>query len=263
MRNPEKLRAQMIENAAEINRLRQRMLAAERTSPATEQSQQQWRSALEELRSRYSYLCIPGGWDNEFEQRLKSGDRGTVESALCFLEVRPYFFRSGYMWNDLFRKCRRVPMNGEQAARFAEVLKRHAQWKAARDLKSEHGAEVRNELSSLLHRFDRLFPVHFRDSDLDGVITVGDLHVLLCGALKIEPQDSPDARNGRVRKPFSPGRKVRDLWFELLRSESHNPNTWNSADIWATLIATIRDEYKLNDSLKIGRDTTFEELRHE
>ena len=154
-------------------------------------------------------------------------------------------------------------MNDEQASRFAELLKRHAKWKATRDLKSEHGAKVRNELSSLLHRFDRLFPVHFHDSDLDGVVKVGNLYSLLCGALKIEPQASPEARNGKVRKPFSPGRKVRNLWFELLRSESHNPSTWNSADIWATLIATVRDEYNLSDLLQIGRDTSFEELRHE
>jgi hypothetical protein len=253
----EDLRAQMIENAAEINRLHRRVHETFSGQSNVADPHEEWSRACREFHERYSSLCIPGGWDTGFMERLKAGEYDTVEAALCFLEVRPYFFRSGYMWKDLLRKCKRVPMNEEQASRFITLLERHSEWKANRDAKTKRGLRVRNNLSTLFLRFERLFPVYLRDSELDGIRTVGDLYGALCRELKLEPLKKPEAHDGKTRGPYSPGKFMRFPSLELHKSEAHRLSNWDAADVWATLVATIRDVYGVGEELVIGAQTVL------
>ncbi len=255
MLKSEKLRAQMVENAAEINRLHLRIHETLSRQSEGADFYQEWSRACQEFHERYGQLCVPGGWDGGFMDRLQAGEFHTVEVALCFLEVRPYFFRSGYMWKDLLRKCKRVPMNAEQASRFIALLERYSEWKENRAAKERRGLVVRNHLSTLFLRFDRLFPISFRDSDLDGVNTVGDLYRAVCLALKIEPLEKPEAATGKARRPYSPGRLARFPSLELHKSEYHRKRSWNAADVWATLVATIREVYTLGERIPIEAKT--------
>jgi hypothetical protein len=125
----EDLRTRLIENAAEINRLHSHVHEAFKLRTKNEESQQEWSRACQEFRARYEQLCLPGGWDSGFYGRILAGDIETIEVALCFLEVRPYFFRSGYHWKAILQKCKRAPMVGEQAERFAILLVKHDAWK--------------------------------------------------------------------------------------------------------------------------------------
>jgi hypothetical protein len=250
----DRLRAQMIENGAEINRLHRRIHETLLKRSESDDFYREWSAACQEFHERYSQLCMPGGWDSGFVDRLKAGEHHTVEEALCFLEVRPYFFRSGYIWKDLLRKCKRVPMNEEQASRFIALLERYSEWKVTREAKAKRGARVRSNLSDLLVQFERLFPFSLQDSELDGVNTVGDLYGALCRALKIDALKEPENANGIARKPYSPGRFVRPPIFELHKSNLHNRSSWNPADVWATLAATIRRVYSLGEEFLIGAE---------
>src|SRR5208337_5065008 len=154
----DKLREQMIENAAEVNRLHSLIHETYSRRSGGVESYQEWSRTCQEFHERYGQLCVPGGWDSGFMDRLKAGDHDTVEAALCFLEVRPYFFRSGYMWKDLLRKCKRMPMNEEQSSRFLALLERYSEWIVSREAKAKRGMQVRNGLSTLFVRFERLFP---------------------------------------------------------------------------------------------------------
>lgn len=253
----DKLRAQMIENAAEINRLHRRVHETFSGRSDAADAREEWSRACQEFHHRYTQLCMPGGWDSGFMDRLKAGEYHTVEAALCFLEVRPFFFRSGYMWNDLLRKCKRVPMDEEQASRFIALLERHSEWKANRDARTKRGLKVRNNLSALFLRFDRLFPVYFRDSELDGIDTIGKLYCALCHKLELEPLKNPEVHDGKARKPYSPGRFVRFPSIELHKSEAHRRSSWSAADVWATLAATIREVYALGEEFFIRTETAL------
>jgi hypothetical protein len=175
--------------------------------------------------------------------RIVAGDPATIEVALCFLEVRPYFFRSGYHWKTILQRCKRAPMSGEQADRFAALLTKYTEWRKLRRLSSERGRAVQNELWPLLHRFYDLFPAHLSDGMFDGLITVGDLYVLLCKAFKVEPLSDPGKYNGTARKPFSTTlpKTVAARW-------EWRTSSWRPEDIWATLVATITDVYQLDES---------------
>ena len=107
----------MIENAAEINRLHRRIHETVKRRGESDELGQEWSQACEEFHAKYDKLCIPGGWDEGFLDRIVAGDLATIEIALCFLEVRPYFFRSGYHWKTILQKCKQTPLSGEQAER--------------------------------------------------------------------------------------------------------------------------------------------------
>lgn len=135
----ERLRAKMLENAAEISRLHRRIHETVKRRADSEKLQQEWSRSCQEFHANYGKLCIPGGWDDGFLDRILAGDPSTIEIALCFLEVRPYFFRSGYHWKTILQKCKRAPMSGEQAERFAQLLDKYAQWKMLRKHRGTRG----------------------------------------------------------------------------------------------------------------------------
>jgi hypothetical protein len=261
MSERERLRLRMVENTAEINRLHGRIHETFRKREDGESFRKEWSDACEEFHERYGQLCLPGGWDAGFKERLKSGDTGTVEVALCFLEVRPFFFRSGYMWKDLLQKCKGIPMSTEQAERFSTLLKKFEEYKLARDHKARRGAKVRNDLSGLLRQFDRQFPIVFQDTDLDGIETVGKLFEIICPKLRLEAISMPERSHGKAREPFSPERKRGIRSLAVFLSETHNRGTWNAPDVWATLVACVRAAYGLDDSTPIGPNTEFRELK--
>jgi hypothetical protein len=238
----------MIENAAEMNRLFSRIRETFKRRSEGQEAHQAWRRACEEMHARYSELCLPGGWYSDFYDRLKEGDHNTIEVALCFLEVRPYFFRSGYHWKAILQKCKRAPMSSEQSERFKNILDKYAEWKTKRALSSKRGAAVRQDLGPLLLRFHNLFPVTFPDFEFDGVTTVRDLYKLLCTALKVEPQGDPDNGEGTVRLPC---RKIPQADMSAWAREycAWRDAVWTSEDVWATLVSNIAEAYEIDASL--------------
>ena len=63
---------------------------------------------------------------------MLEGDQHTIEAAHCFLELRPYFFRSGYMRKELLRKINRGPLSLKQLARLQVAQERQAERNAKR-----------------------------------------------------------------------------------------------------------------------------------
>jgi len=115
-------------NAAEIVRLHSRIHEAVRNRNESAKKRLEWEQTCAELHRRYSNLAFPGGYAGALE-RITSGDPNTMETAICFLECRPYFFRSGYMFKDILRRCRRAPLSPQQAARLQTIEVKLADWK--------------------------------------------------------------------------------------------------------------------------------------
>ena len=79
--------------------------------------------ACEEFHSRYDSLAFPGGYEAGL-QKISEGDASTLDAALNFLEVQPYFFRSQYMRTKLIRLLKKANLTKPQETRFNNVLKR-------------------------------------------------------------------------------------------------------------------------------------------
>lgn len=124
----EALKRQILANGREIERLRARIDETFRTRDASRAARDAWTVACKEFHSRYNELAFPGGYEGA-EGRILAGDPYTVEAALCFLELRPYFFRSGYMYQSLLRKMKRAAVTKQQSERMEVVLSRVEEWK--------------------------------------------------------------------------------------------------------------------------------------
>jgi dephospho-CoA kinase len=248
------LRATLIENAAEINRLHRRIHETVKRRSESEALRQEWLEACQEFHARYAELCIPGGLHPAFYERLLAGDPATIEGALCFLEVRPYFFRSGYHWKTILQKCKRAPMSAEQSERFARLVERYTEWKRLRSLSSQRGAAVRRDLHPLLLRFYEFFPVKLSDGKLDALVTVGDLYNALCTALKLEPHRQPENQKGVAREPQRASPQV-DASLQAREYIAWRHYAWTPEDVWATLVSPIVEVYQLDASFVIAPET--------
>jgi hypothetical protein len=83
------------------------------------------------MHERYDLLAFPGGYSTA-KERIAAGDADAIEAALCFVEVRPYFFRSGYMFKDLLRRLRHAKLSASQGDRLAVVLLAYEAWRATK-----------------------------------------------------------------------------------------------------------------------------------
>ncbi len=116
-------------NADEINRLRLAIREAAGARWRGPEEMQRHAAACAEYNQRYEQLAFPGGYANALRQ-LAEHDPNTLDVVLTFLEVRPYFFRSGYMWKTLLKRAQRVPMGTKQHARLQKILDDYAAYRA-------------------------------------------------------------------------------------------------------------------------------------
>src|SRR4051812_639741 len=122
------MKDQILRNAEEINRLHNRVHCTFREKNTNEDTKREWQQACKEFQEQYPKLAFPGGVDDAYE-RILSGELEAVEAALIFLECRPYFFRSGYMFTKLLRKLKNAPLTNEQRSRFELVLEKYNEYR--------------------------------------------------------------------------------------------------------------------------------------
>ena len=121
-------------NAKIINQLKQRIDETLKHRDENDQRRKEWMAACADFHSQYDALAFPGGLSGAYE-RIIEGDPKAVEAAICFLECRPYFFRSGYMFKDILRKAKRAPLKSDQKERLDAVLLAYAKYRESRSPK--------------------------------------------------------------------------------------------------------------------------------
>lgn len=119
-------------NADEINRLQQLIRETAALRWRGPEERQRHADACAEFHQRYPQLVFPGGYDHALQQ-LARHEPNIVDLVLTFLEVRPYFFRSGYMWKTLYKRVQRVPMGAKQQARMQKIVAAYSAYRASRD----------------------------------------------------------------------------------------------------------------------------------
>jgi hypothetical protein len=120
--------AEFLARAAEIRRLHARIHETFRTR-SSRAGENAWKAACADFHARYHSLACPPGW-NEIVRGLDDGDGGAIDWALSFVEIRPYFFRSGYMYRDLVRRLKRAALDDARRARWDAFHDRYRRWRA-------------------------------------------------------------------------------------------------------------------------------------
>ena len=124
----DRLKQTILENASRIARLHSRIHKTLVDRGESPEKRRDWEQACAEFHARYDELAFPNGYGGALE-RISSGDPKAMEAAICFLECRPYFFRSGYMFKDILRRCRRAPLSPGQTARLKTIEEKLAEWR--------------------------------------------------------------------------------------------------------------------------------------
>ena len=123
-------------NAAEIKTLHGRIHQTLRHRYKSSEQTERWETACKEFHARYDKLAFPGGYSIA-KARIASGDADAIETALCFVELRPYFFRSGYMFKAFLPMLKRATLTPTQRERFATVMLAYGSWRAQKQAKHE------------------------------------------------------------------------------------------------------------------------------
>ena len=119
---------QIMLNAERINQLKARIDETLKFRDKNEHKHREWLKACSDFHNQYEALAFPGGFNGALK-RLSEGDQVTMEAAICFLECRPYFFRSGYMFKDILRKAKRAPLSSEQRERFDCIVEAYREYR--------------------------------------------------------------------------------------------------------------------------------------
>jgi hypothetical protein len=130
------IRTHITASPAEITRLKARIDSTVLLRDKSPAHHAEWSEACAEFHCRYNMLAFPGGYCEALE-KFSRGDASPVEAALSFLEQRPYFFRSGYMFKTLMRKVKRAKLTQSQRNRFEAVLIRQVAWKAQKQRRDQ------------------------------------------------------------------------------------------------------------------------------
>jgi len=137
-------------NAEEVTRLNSRVHETFAQRDRSPDKRHEWERACDIFRSRYNELAFTGGFEGALD-RIVAGDHESMEVAICFLELRPYFFRSGYMFESILRKTKRAPLSQEQVARLQHVIQALAAWRSKRATPKGHNNSFKpNPLRSLI-----------------------------------------------------------------------------------------------------------------
>lgn len=125
------LKSQIQRNARLIAELHQRVHETVRERDVSASRRKAWVDACSEFQARYDALAFIGGVSTA-RDRIRSGDAMAIEYALCFIEVRPYFFRSGYMYKDFLRVLRNIELSPQQRVRYERVSEAYAEYRRSR-----------------------------------------------------------------------------------------------------------------------------------
>jgi hypothetical protein len=126
--NTETIKETISNNAREASRLHAALHETARRRDESSEARDAWLRAVREFQERYNDLAFPEGYDGALD-RLLAGDALAMEAAICFLELRPFFFHSGFMFKDLLRKSRKAPLSTEQRLRLDAIEDAVVQWR--------------------------------------------------------------------------------------------------------------------------------------
>lgn len=90
-----------------------------------------WKQAAEEFHRRYDELAFPGGLEAGL-LRIKAGDLQAIETAILYLELRPFYFRAQYNRNKFTRLLKRQNLPSRLQERFDATRERLRAWSEGR-----------------------------------------------------------------------------------------------------------------------------------
>jgi hypothetical protein len=122
-------------NEAELQKLHAKVRETFRGRNESPSTRDAWQKACATFHSSYDQLAFPGGLAREFTQ-LDQQDPNAIEMALRFLEANPWYFRSGYLKEELLARFKKLPLTHDQIARLRKVILERIQGRPVREMRA-------------------------------------------------------------------------------------------------------------------------------
>ena len=119
------------QNAERLRQLKSAVDEAARHRSAGVSARLAWEAACEEYHRRYDELAFPGGLQKGL-QLIEAGDSLAVETALLYLELRPFFFGAQYQRIAFTKRLKRLSLAQSFRTRLEAVVIRLHEWRIAR-----------------------------------------------------------------------------------------------------------------------------------
>ena len=126
------MQAVIEENARRLRELRARCEAACRDRHLSEKASKECSRACHEFTENYDALAFPGGLRSGL-RRIEAGDLSAVETAIRYLEIRPFYYRAQYNRIAFARRLRRLTLPPRLAARLAAAMDTLRAWGVPRN----------------------------------------------------------------------------------------------------------------------------------
>jgi hypothetical protein len=115
-------RAELIQsNAAKLRDLHDAIHSTVKSRHEGDSQRKRWEDACRKFHESYDQLAFPGGL-TEWLGKLKANDPAAIEDAVLFLEVDPFFFRSGYIKESAFERLRWADLDEGHKLRLQQVI---------------------------------------------------------------------------------------------------------------------------------------------
>lgn len=124
------------DNSAQCNFLKNRIRETFLKREHSPKKRDLWHQACEEFHANKEKLYFPDGEYQLHSCKPEKWDFYVVEKVLCFLEVRPYHDRSGYIRKYLLRHIKKAYLTDKQKVRLEVVYQREKAWQNKRMLKN-------------------------------------------------------------------------------------------------------------------------------
>jgi len=121
-------------NARHLRELNEQIEQSFAQRDLDEKHRASWMQACARFHSSFDQLAFPGGLQRQLD-RMSHSDPEAIELAVRFLEADPWFFRSGYIKEQLLRILRRVVLTEDQQARLRAVILHHVEIDGRREFR--------------------------------------------------------------------------------------------------------------------------------
>ncbi|GLQ94194.1 hypothetical protein [Dyella acidisoli] len=125
------LAAEIRTNADAISRLWKRVYETLKHRGRSKKDREVWSSACEEFHRCFPMLFFPDG--PERWAAFLNGDSSEINTVITFLEVDPWFFRSGYMKQTIWDKLKKLVLTSKDERRLEAVAARYLHKRAQRE----------------------------------------------------------------------------------------------------------------------------------
>lgn len=113
-------RTVILETERKLNQLHRRVHETHSLRHQGNTGFRDWEMACREWHSYQSPLDEL--WLDAFRQRVRAGEAEALNEAILFLEVDPWFFRSGYLKEKLLQSLKSAPLRERECVRLRNVV---------------------------------------------------------------------------------------------------------------------------------------------